>query len=156
MTAKERYEQAWNKYLVLLNRNSKARLAAFLREEHVDCRGMERWMHEKGLSVHVAKQKIRMLHVEAASECRLPDSSSTGSFQLRHLSQSKKKHAINQKKHIINFLFNTLYYNALSKLHQKIQKNSKTFYTCVCRRDKIITRHVVYRLLYFTICLLYA
>lgn len=82
MTAKERYEQAWNKYLVLLNRNSKARLAAFLREEHVDSRGMERWMHEKGLSVHAAKQEIRMLHAEAASERRLPDSSSTGAMFL--------------------------------------------------------------------------
>lgn len=82
MTANERYEQAWNKYLVLLNRNSKVRLAPFLREEHVYQRGMEKWMYKNNLSVQVAKQKIRMLHAEAASELRLPDSSSTGAMFL--------------------------------------------------------------------------
>lgn len=82
MTANERYEQAWNKYLVLLNRNSKARLAPFLREEHVNNRGMERWMYEKGLSVQSAKQTIRMLHAEAAGERHLPNSLSTGAMFL--------------------------------------------------------------------------
>lgn len=57
MTANERYEQAWNKYLVLLNRNPKAQLAPFLREEQVYNRGMEKWMYAKGLSVYAAKQE---------------------------------------------------------------------------------------------------
>ena len=82
MTANERYEQAWNKFLVLLNKNSKARLAAFLREEHVYQRGMEKWMHQNGMSVQVAKQRIRMLHAEASSASRLPGSPSTGAMFL--------------------------------------------------------------------------
>ena len=82
MTAKKRYEQTWNKYLVLLNKEPKARLAAFLRSEHVHKRGMEQWMYENGLSVQAAKLKIRMLHAEAAMSHNLPDSSSTGAMFL--------------------------------------------------------------------------
>lgn len=82
MTAKERYEQTWNKYLVLLNKDPQARLAAFLRSEHVYKRGMEQWMYENGLSVQAAKLKIRMLHAEASDECRIPATSSTGSMFL--------------------------------------------------------------------------
>ena len=82
MTAKERYEQAWQKYLVLLERDIKAQLTPFLRKEHVNNRGMEKWMYANGLSVYVAKQKIRMLHAEAGNERRLPESSSTGGMFL--------------------------------------------------------------------------
>ena len=35
MTAEERYEWAWKKYLVRLNQNSEVRLASLLREVHV-------------------------------------------------------------------------------------------------------------------------
>ena len=34
MTAEERYEWAWKRYLVRLNENSKIRLTSFLREIH--------------------------------------------------------------------------------------------------------------------------
>lgn len=82
MTAKERYEQAWQKYLVLLERNISAQLAPFLRKEHVNNRGMEKWMYANGLSVYVAKQKIRMLNAEASNERRLPGGSSAGTMFL--------------------------------------------------------------------------
>ncbi len=38
MTAEERYEWAWKQYLVRLNKNSKIRLATFLREVHTPVR----------------------------------------------------------------------------------------------------------------------
>lgn len=60
MTANERYEKAWNAYLVLLNRDSKSCLVPFLREQHINVRGMQKWMSEKGLYVQSAKQQIRM------------------------------------------------------------------------------------------------
>ena len=59
MTAEERYEWAWKRYLVRLNKNSKIRLATFLREVHVYQQGMERWMYAKGLSVMETKRLIR-------------------------------------------------------------------------------------------------
>ena len=49
MTAEERYEWAWKRYLVRLNENSKIRLTSFLREIHVYQRGMERWMCTSGV-----------------------------------------------------------------------------------------------------------
>ena len=82
MTAKERYEQVWNRYLVLLNKNPKARLTPFLRTEHIYHRGMQQWMYLNGLSVQIAKQKIRMLQLEASEESRYPSSSSTGAMFL--------------------------------------------------------------------------
>ena len=59
MTAEERYEWAWKKYLVRLNQDSKVRLTSFLREIHVYQRGMTRWMQARGLSVGEAKRQIR-------------------------------------------------------------------------------------------------
>lgn len=82
MRAKERYEQVWNKYLVLLNKNPKARLTPFLRTENIYHRGMQQWMHLNGLSVQVAKQRIRMLQAEASVDSPLPSSSSTGAMFL--------------------------------------------------------------------------
>ena len=40
MTANERYEKAWDSFLVYLNRNSKAQLTPFLKERHVNHRTM--------------------------------------------------------------------------------------------------------------------
>lgn len=82
MTAKERYEQVWSKYLILLNKNPRARLTPFLRAEHIYHRGMQQWMYLHGLSVQIAKQRIRMLQAEASHESRLPSCSSTGSMFL--------------------------------------------------------------------------
>ena len=82
MTAKERYEQVWNKYLILLNRNPRAQLTPFLRTEHICHRGMQQWMYLNGLSVQIAKQRIRMLQAEASAESHLPSSSSTGAMFL--------------------------------------------------------------------------
>lgn len=82
MTAKERYEQVWNKYLILLNKNPRARLTPFLRAEHIYHRGMQQWMYLHGLSVQMAKQKIRMLQAEASDKCHFPSSSCTGAMFL--------------------------------------------------------------------------
>ena len=44
MTANERYEKAWDSFLVYLNRNPKATLSPFLKERHVNHRTMMNWM----------------------------------------------------------------------------------------------------------------
>ena len=80
MTANERYEKAWNAYLVLLNRDSKSRLTPFLRERHVHVRGMQKWMSDKGLSVQSAKLKIRMCQAEARRESSAACSETTGAM----------------------------------------------------------------------------
>ena len=82
MTANERYEKAWNSFLVLLNRDSKSRLLPFLRDQHVNIRGMQKWMSEKGLSVQSAKLKIRMCHAHAQKESLPPCSETTGAMFL--------------------------------------------------------------------------
>ena len=78
MTAEERYEWAWKRYLVRLNENSKIRLTSFLREIHVYQRGMERWMYAKGLSVMETKRLIRESQNRAKYERLLPSSDTTG------------------------------------------------------------------------------
>ena len=82
MTAEERYEWAWKRYLVRLNENSKIRLTSFLREIHVYQRGMERWMYAKGLSVMETKRLIREPQNRAKHERLLPSSDTTGSMFL--------------------------------------------------------------------------
>lgn len=57
MTANERFEKAWDSFLVYLNRNPKAQLTPFLKERHVNHRTMMNWMCEKGYSVLRAKRK---------------------------------------------------------------------------------------------------
>ena len=59
MIANERYEKAWNSFLVYLNQNPKATLSPFLKERHVNPRTMMNWMSENGYSVLRAKQEIR-------------------------------------------------------------------------------------------------
>lgn len=80
MTANERYEKAWNAYLVLLNRDSKSRLVPFLREQHINVRGMQKWMSEKGLYVQSAKQQIRMSQMQARTETSDPSCETTGAM----------------------------------------------------------------------------
>ena len=80
MTAEERYEWAWKKYLVRLNQDSKVRLTSFLREIHVYQRGMIRWMQARGLSVGKAKRQIRESQNRAKYERLLPSSDTTGSM----------------------------------------------------------------------------
>ena len=82
MTAEERYEWAWKRYLVRLNENSKIRLTSFLREIHVYQRGMERWMYAKGLSVMETKRLICESQNRAKHERLLPSSDTTGSMFL--------------------------------------------------------------------------
>ena len=82
MTAEERYEWAWKRYLIRLNKNSKIRLATFLREVHVYQQGMERWMYAKGLSVKETKRLIRESQNRAMYERLLPSSDTTGSMFL--------------------------------------------------------------------------
>ena len=80
MTAVERYEKAWDSFLIHLNRNSKARLTPFLRERHVNIRMMQRWMADKGYSVIRAKQEIRRAQSEARKQER--EASDTGMLFL--------------------------------------------------------------------------
>ena len=68
MTANERYEKAWDSFLVYLNRNPKAQLTPFLKERHVNHRTMKNWMCEKGYSVLRAKQEIRQAQEAARRE----------------------------------------------------------------------------------------
>ena len=78
MTANERYEKAWDSFLVYLNRNPKAQLAPFLKERHVNHRTMMNWMSEKGYSVLRAKQEIRQAQEAARREKAEASTSSTG------------------------------------------------------------------------------
>lgn len=82
MTANERYEKAWNSFLVLLNRDNKSSLTPFLREQHIYVRGMRKWMSEKGFSVKEAKRQIRMCQAHARKESLPPCSETTGTMFL--------------------------------------------------------------------------
>ena len=64
MTATERYEKAWDAFLIHLNHNPKARLCPFLADKHVSYGGMQNWMMEKGYSVLRAKSEIRKRQAE--------------------------------------------------------------------------------------------
>ena len=66
-TAEERYEETWNSYLVLLDKDPKASLTSFTKSKSVYYRGMTKWMSRKGLSVFDAKAKIRDCHRKALS-----------------------------------------------------------------------------------------
>ena len=50
-TAEERYEETWNNYLVLLNKDPNVSLASFTKSKNVYHRGMTKWMSRNGLSV---------------------------------------------------------------------------------------------------------
>ena len=82
MTANERYEKAWNSFLMLLNRDSKSRLTPFLREQHIYVRGMRKWMSDKGLSVQSAKLQIRLCQSQAQKESLPPCPETTGAVFL--------------------------------------------------------------------------
>ena len=66
-TAEERYEETWNSYLALLDKDPKASLTSFTKSKSVYYRGMTKWMSRKGLSVFDAKAKIRDCHRKALS-----------------------------------------------------------------------------------------
>lgn len=57
MIANERYEKAWDSFLVYLNRNPKATLSPFLKERHVNPRTMMNWMSEKDIQFCVPNRK---------------------------------------------------------------------------------------------------
>ena len=78
MIANERYEKAWNSFLVYLNRNPKATLSPFLKERHVNPRTMMNWMSENGYSVLRAKQEIRQAQETACRERAEASITSTG------------------------------------------------------------------------------
>ena len=82
MTAEERYEWAWKKYLVRLNQNSEVRLASLLREVHVYRHGMARWMQAQGVSVGEAKRLIRESQNRSKYDRLRPSSDTTGSMFL--------------------------------------------------------------------------
>ena len=82
MTAEERYEWAWKKYLVRLNQNSEVRLASLLREVHVYRHGMARWIQAQGVSVGEAKRLIRESQNRSKYKRLLSSSDTTGSMFL--------------------------------------------------------------------------
>ena len=65
MTAKERYEKAWDAFLIHLKHHPTAGLRPFLADKHVCYGSMLNWMTEKGYSVSQAKSEIRKAHAEA-------------------------------------------------------------------------------------------
>jgi len=83
MTANERYEHAWNLFLMLLNKDSKSRLTPFLKQNNIHVRGMQKWMSDKGLSVRSAKLQIRILQKEAWIQSPTVGSESTGKMFLK-------------------------------------------------------------------------
>ena len=79
-TAEERYEETWNNYLVLLNKDPNVSLASFTKSKNVYHRGMTKWMSRNGLSVYEAKAKIKECQRKALSSA--PVSRNTGSMFL--------------------------------------------------------------------------
>ena len=79
-TAEERYEETWNNYLVLLNKDPNVSLASFTKSKNVYHRGMTKWMSRNGLSVYEAKAKIKECQRKALSS--EPVSRNTGSMFL--------------------------------------------------------------------------
>ena len=78
MTTNERFEKAWNSFLIYLNRNPKAQLTPFLKERHVNHRTMQNWMSEKGYSVLRAKHEIRKVQEAARKERAEASTANTG------------------------------------------------------------------------------
>lgn len=68
MTAKERYEKAWDAFLIHLNHHPTAGLRPFLADKHVSYGSMLNWMMEKGYSVSQAKSEIRKAQAEASKD----------------------------------------------------------------------------------------
>jgi len=62
--ATERFEKVWQSYTVLLSRDPNASLSAHMRENHVNVRYMQNWMHKNGLSALSAKQIARACQLE--------------------------------------------------------------------------------------------
>ena len=79
-TAEERYEETWNNYLVLLNKDPNVSLASFTKSKNVYHRGMTKWMSRNGLSVYEAKAKIKECQRKALSS--KPVLRNTGSMFL--------------------------------------------------------------------------
>lgn len=67
-TAKERYEKAWDAFLIHLNNDPQKCLRTFLADKHIDYKGMHNWMLESGYSVSQAKSEIRKAHAEALAK----------------------------------------------------------------------------------------
>ena len=51
-TAEERYEETWNNYLVLLNKDPNVSLASFTKSKNVYHRGMTKWMSLQPYTLH--------------------------------------------------------------------------------------------------------
>ena len=58
MTAAERYESVWNKFLVALKRDPSSCLSSLQVKYHINRRGMCKWMKEHSLSVREMKRQI--------------------------------------------------------------------------------------------------
>ena len=82
MTAAERYESVWNKFLVRLNQNPQICLSSFQEESHVYKRGMMKWMYAHGLTVREAKKRIRECQLKSKYEKLPPSADTTGTMFL--------------------------------------------------------------------------
>ena len=74
MLEAERYKSVWNMFLQALNHDPTACLRAFQCEQHVNKRGMPRWMQNNGLSVRKAKTLLR--ECKKSSNKQMPPSDS--------------------------------------------------------------------------------
>lgn len=66
--AEERYEKAWNSFLIYLNHHPKAQLKPFLIERHINHRTMQNWLCEKGYSVYKAKREVLVAQAETRKQ----------------------------------------------------------------------------------------
>ena len=87
MLAAERYKSVWNMFLQALNHDPTTCLRAFQCEQHVNKRGMTRWMQNNGLSVRKAKTLLR--ESKKSTDKQIPPSDSmflpiTADFTLSH------------------------------------------------------------------------
>lgn len=62
--AEERYEKAWNSFLIYLNHHPGAWLKPFLEERHINHRSMNNWLWKKGYSVLKAKREAYAAQTE--------------------------------------------------------------------------------------------
>lgn len=82
MTATERYEQTWKKFLVEIDKEPSVTLISVQQENHISISGMSRWMNEHGLSVKDTRKLIKICQQKTSEESLSSSSVTTGSMFL--------------------------------------------------------------------------
>lgn len=68
MTAIERYEQTWNRFLLRIDEDPSVTLISIQKENHVNISGMSRWMTEHGLSATESKKILKVYQQKTSAE----------------------------------------------------------------------------------------